>query len=74
MTGMHTITATEFKAKCLDILDHVPSDGIEITKRGKPVAKLMPISNLWANTFGSVPDLVVNGDIFSTGLKWDAES
>ena len=24
MTGVKTITATEFKTKCLQILDHVP--------------------------------------------------
>ena len=42
MTGMQSVTATEFKAKCLDILDHVPPDGLQITKRGKPVAKLIP--------------------------------
>ncbi len=39
---MKTITATEFKAKCLDILDHVPAEGIGITKRGKKVATLYP--------------------------------
>ena len=40
-----TITATEFKAKCLDILDQVASHQIErvtITKRGKIVGILMP--------------------------------
>jgi prevent-host-death family protein len=40
-----TITATEFKAKCLDILDRLASHEIEklvITKRGKPVAVLTP--------------------------------
>jgi prevent-host-death family protein len=40
-----TISATEFKAKCLDILDRLGSNEIEklvITKRGKPVAVLTP--------------------------------
>lgn len=40
---MNTITATEFKAKCLEILDQLGSHEIErltITKRGKPVAVL----------------------------------
>ena len=40
-----TITATEFKAKCLDILDRVRAhdyDRVVITKRGKPVAMLVP--------------------------------
>ena len=42
---MKTITATEFKAKCLRIIrqmvkDHEP---MTITKHGRPVAKLSPL-------------------------------
>ena len=40
-----TISASEFKAKCLDILDRLGANEIErlvITKRGKPVAVLTP--------------------------------
>lgn len=40
-----TISATEFKAKCLDILDRLGENEIDrlvITKRGKPVAVLTP--------------------------------
>jgi prevent-host-death family protein len=40
-----TMSATEFKAKCLDILDRLASHEIEklvVTKRGKPVAVLTP--------------------------------
>jgi prevent-host-death family protein len=38
------IAATEFKAKCLAILDEVDGDGgtVTITKRGRPVAVLGP--------------------------------
>jgi prevent-host-death family protein len=38
------IAAGEFKAKCLQLMDEVQQEGIElvITKRGKPVAKLVP--------------------------------
>lgn len=40
------ISATEFKAKCLGLLDHVGETGeeLEITKHGKPVAKLVSVS------------------------------
>ena len=41
---MATVPATEFKAKCLELMDRV-AEGREtfvITKRGKPVAKLVP--------------------------------
>ncbi|CAN5387523.1 hypothetical protein BH11ARM2_BH11ARM2_31660 [soil metagenome] len=71
-----TITATEFKAKCLGILDEVPPEGVAITKRGKIVARLMPEDRSMARFFGILPDIVVdpNDDLFSTGEKWDAES
>ena len=40
---MLTINASEFKAKCLEILDRVRDSGEEvlILKRGKPVARLV---------------------------------
>lgn len=39
------IPATEFKAKCLKLMDRVSKthESIVITKRGKPVAKLTPV-------------------------------
>jgi prevent-host-death family protein len=39
-----TITATEFKAKCLAFLDEVQEKGTElvISKHGRPVARLVP--------------------------------
>ncbi len=42
-----TIPATQFKAKCLAILDTVQRKRttVIISKRGKPVAKLVPIDN-----------------------------
>ena len=41
---MKTINASEFKAKCLAILDEVKRTGeiVTILKRGKPVAQLVP--------------------------------
>lgn len=68
------ITATEFKAKCLRILDELDSQGVVITKRGQPVAKVTPVprvdnSQLIGSLKGKV---VVKGDLFSTGRKWNA--
>jgi prevent-host-death family protein len=39
-----TITATEFKARCLALLDEVQEKGSElvISKHGRPVARLVP--------------------------------
>ncbi|CAN5641403.1 type II toxin-antitoxin system Phd/YefM family antitoxin [soil metagenome] len=41
---MKRVSATEFKAKCLAILDEVKRTGepVTILKRGKPVAQLVP--------------------------------
>jgi len=42
---MRTIAAAEFKARCLTLMEDVCStrEPIVITKRGKPVAKLVPV-------------------------------
>lgn len=41
---METINASDFKAKCLAILDRVHDTGVRIVilKRGRPVAELVP--------------------------------
>ena len=41
---MRTISAAEFKARCLTLMDDVSNtrETLVITKRGKPVAKLVP--------------------------------
>jgi len=41
---MRTVPAGEFKARCLALMDEVQARGetIVITKRGKPVAQLVP--------------------------------
>lgn len=40
------LAAGEFKATCLSLMDEVAATGCEfiITKRGKPVAKLVPVT------------------------------
>jgi prevent-host-death family protein len=42
-TGHMNVNATEFKAKCLSLIDRVHSKGevVTITKRGRVVAKLV---------------------------------
>ena len=45
MQSVQTISASEFKAKCLDILDRLGNhelERVEVTKRGKIVAVLTP--------------------------------
>ncbi len=74
-TKTQTISATEFKAKCLHIFDHLGADGIIVEKRGKPIAKVTPIKSVNSEWIGSMKgEIEIFGDIMSTGERWDAES
>jgi len=72
-----TIAAGVFKAKCLALLDEVQQSGKEyvITKRGKHVARLVPVKDKPPKIFGRMKGTVkILGDIYSTGEKWEADS
>lgn len=70
---MKQIAAAKFKEQCLALLDQVDQAGIIITKRGRPVAKLVPIGAESASLIGSLKGkLVITGGILSTGIRWDA--
>jgi prevent-host-death family protein len=72
---MKQIAAAKFKEQCLSILDHVGPEGLVITKRGKPVAKLIPIGAESASLIGALNGrLTIKGAILSTNEKWNAES
>ena len=63
-----TFTATEFKAKCLALLDEVDSAGITVTvtKRGRPLATVTPVKKrawkspegIWRGKVRIVGDIV----------------
>ncbi|HEY3203809.1 MAG TPA: type II toxin-antitoxin system Phd/YefM family antitoxin [Thermoanaerobaculia bacterium] len=68
-----TIPAGEFKARCLALLDEVAQTGSEllVTKRGKPVARLIPVEEP-PTLRGSIKR---EGDLLSPiGETWTAES
>ncbi|MYA42007.1 MAG: type II toxin-antitoxin system Phd/YefM family antitoxin [Rhodospirillaceae bacterium] len=72
---MKTIGAAKFKERCLALLDGLDHDGLIITKRGKPVARLIPFDRQHAELIGSLRDKIeVRGDILSTGVEWDADA
>ncbi|MEE9562225.1 MAG: type II toxin-antitoxin system prevent-host-death family antitoxin [Thermoanaerobaculia bacterium] len=72
---MRTIGAAKFKEQCLAILDQLTPEGLVITKRGKPVAKVIPYSRESAELIGSLKGRIrVNGDILSTGVRWNADA
>jgi prevent-host-death family protein len=73
--AMKTISAAKFKEQCLALLDAPGPDGIVITKRGKPVARLVPIAASPKDLLGALKGkLHIRGNIESTGVKWDAQS
>jgi prevent-host-death family protein len=74
---MKTIAAGEFKAKCLTLMDDVQStrEPLVITKRGKPVAKLVPVESKKDNWIGRLHGKMrIVGDIESPVVPledWD---
>ena len=45
---MKTIGAAKFKEQCLALMDQLDREGLVITKRGKPVARLIPYEKTMA--------------------------
>lgn len=74
---MHTIQASEFKAKCLALMDTVAATGETwvVTKNGKPVAELRPYRGGRIDSpFGLHPKLEIHGDVLAPleGDLWKA--
>ncbi len=72
-----TLPASEFKAKCLHLLDEVAESGqtLVITKRGKPVARVAPILAPDKRLRGSWKGRIkIQGDIVNFNLADDWES
>jgi prevent-host-death family protein len=72
-----TLTAAEFKARCLAVMDQVASSGdsVLITKRGKPIARLVPAQDAPETLVGFWRDHVVEvGDVVAPiDERWAAE-
>ena len=73
------INAAEFKAKCLKLIDKVAAthEPLVITKRGKPVARVVPIiEEIPESLFGYMKGTVtIKGDIVAPlDEDWSAES
>jgi len=77
MVMTQQVPAGVFKAKCLGLLEEVRQTRKEIiiTKRGKPVARLVPVENPDSQWFGRMKGTIkICGNIVApTGAVWDAE-
>ena len=74
---MQTIQASEFKARCLALMDQVAASGeiLVVTKNGKPVAELHPSQGARASSpFGLHPGVRILGDIVSPVADEDWEA
>ncbi len=75
---MKAMPAAKFKAHCLRVMDRVQATGVPvlITKRGKPVAKLVPVDESRSEIFDSLKGKIeILGDIVSPVVPaedWDA--
>ena len=73
---MKSIKASEFKAKCLKLMDQVAETGetLVITKNGNPVAELRPIKKRVDTLFGLHKGQIhIKGDIISPiDVEWEA--
>ena len=80
---MKTVKASEFKAKCLKLMDQVAETGetLVITKNGRPAAQLGPVTPLGpvvskpATLFGAHRGQIrIKGDIVGPlDEAWEAE-
>ena len=71
------MTATEVKAKILALLDVVAAgEEIEITKHGRPVARLVPAKgpqSLKGKLTGVAMSAADDEELFTTGAAWDLQ-
>ena len=69
MDTMRRISVSKFQEQCLSLLDDLGAEGIVITKRGKPVAQVVPRGSGCAALIGGMKGkLKIKGSLLSTGV------
>ncbi|MHB8262895.1 MAG: type II toxin-antitoxin system Phd/YefM family antitoxin [Acidimicrobiales bacterium] len=71
------IPAGEFKQRCLALIDQVAAErtSILVTKRGRPLARLVPVDEPVAPLEGSVSVITEHEEeLFSTGEPFELDS
>jgi prevent-host-death family protein len=67
-TRMKAVKASEFKARCLQLMDEVAEtrEPVVVTPHGKPVCQVIPYKPKPKTLFGMSKDTItINGDIIS---------
>lgn len=72
----NTIDLADFKAHCLEILEHIAAPGLIVTKEGRPLVQITPLAAVNNEPLiGSMKgQITIHGDVYSTGIEWDAQS
>ncbi|MDE0310433.1 MAG: type II toxin-antitoxin system Phd/YefM family antitoxin [Acidiferrobacterales bacterium] len=77
-TGERTIKASEFKAKCLKLMDEVANTGeaLVISKNGRLIARLVPYRSRPVSLYGiDKGKIEILGDIIEpVDVKWEANA
>ena len=76
---MTTLLVSDFKARCLAVLERVHTDGetVLITRRGKPLAKVVPVTGAGSGRrpLGALAgEATSKGDLVHAGFEgeWEA--
>lgn len=73
---MKEMKASEFKAKCLQLMDDVAATGepVVVTKNGRPVSRLEPYRQRLTTLFGSLAGaMILTADIVDPlDVEWEA--
>jgi antitoxin (DNA-binding transcriptional repressor) of toxin-antitoxin stability system len=69
------IPISEVRDRLLSLVDNLPPGGVIITRRGNPIARLMPVRTATADLIGSLKGIVTDpaDNLFSTGVRWGCE-
>jgi len=78
LKGMRVIEASDFEAKCHQVMEEVARTGEElvITKKGRPMFRLVPFRKKPKSLFGIDKGRIeILGDIItSADVEWDAQT
>ena len=70
---MKTMAAGAFKTNCLAVIDEVQAkhEAVVITKRGKPVAQLVPVNSETDEIYNFMAGKgAIIGDVVSPAISW----
>ena len=80
---MKKVAAGHFKATCLKLMDGVARTGepLEITKRGKPLVRMVPViaegETARRSVFGAAKDTILylapDDELLTTGAVWNVD-